>query len=115
MKVTDCTYPGAKKPLKILSSLFCLNTTGQNQISILFAKLILAALNGHTIDWVEEFHQELCEEIVKLHQRHSQTTVRVERTTIGPHLTLILKAAGVMDLRHEIKEGFHVAKPFSDN
>jgi hypothetical protein len=77
VKVTDCTYPGAKKPLRILSSLFCLNTTGHNHISIAFAELILAALNGHTIDWVEEFHQELRDEIVKLHQKHSQNTVKV--------------------------------------
>ena len=115
VKVTDCTYPGAKKPLRILSSLFCLNTTGHNHISISFAELILAALNGSTIDWVEEFHQELRDEIVKLHQKHSQGSVKVERTAIGPHLTLILKAAGVMNLRHEAEAGFHVVKTFSTN
>jgi len=51
--------------------------TGHNHISIPFAELILAALNGHTIDWVEEFRQELRDEIVKLHQKHSQNTVKV--------------------------------------
>lgn len=111
VKVTDCTYPGAKKPLRILSSLFCLNTTGQDHISIPFAELILAALNGNTIDWVEEFHQELQDEIVKLHQKHTQNPVKVERTAIGPHLTLILKAAGVMNLRHEAEAGFHMVSP----
>lgn len=107
VKVTDCTYPGAQKPLRILSSLFCLNTTGHDHISIPFAELILAALNGNTIDWVAELHQELHDEIVKLHQKHSQTHVKVERTAIGPHLTLILKAAGVMNVRHEAEAGFH--------
>ena len=114
VKVTDCTYPGAKKPLRILSSLFCLNTTGQDHISIPFAELILAALNGNTIDWVEEFHQELQDEIVKLHQKHTQNPVKVERTAIGPHLTLILKAAGVMNLRHEAEAGFHTIPSTSD-
>ena len=113
VKVTDCTYPGAKKPLRVLSSLFCLNTTGQEHISIPFAELILTALNGNTIDWVEEFHQELQDEIVKLHQKHTQDQVKVERTAIGPHLTLILKAAGVMNLRHEAEARFHTVSPFS--
>jgi hypothetical protein len=39
--------------------------------------------------------------------------VKVERTTIGPHLTLMIKAAGAMDLPQEIEAGFHTAKPFS--
>ena len=113
VKVSDCTYPGAEKPLRILSSLFCLNTTGQDHISISFAELIMAALNGNTIDWVEEFHQELQDEIVKLHQKHTQNPVKVERTAIGPHLTLILKAAGVMNLRHAAEAGFHTPSPSS--
>ena len=113
VKVTDCTYPGAKKPLRILSSLFCLNTTGHDHISIPFAELILAALNGNTIDWVEEFHQELRDEIVKLHKKHTQNQVKVERTAIGPHLTLILKAAGAMNLRHEAEAGFRTVSPSS--
>lgn len=50
VKVIDCTYPGAKRPLRILSSSFCLNTAGQNHISISFAELILAALNGQAVD-----------------------------------------------------------------
>ena len=67
VKVADCAYPGAKKPLRMLSSLFCLNTTSHTHISISFAELIVAALNGHTIDWAEEFYQEFHDEIVKLH------------------------------------------------
>ena len=113
VKVTDCTYPGAKKPFRVLSSLFCLNTTGHDHISIPFAELILAVLNGNTIDWVEEFHQELQDEFVKLHQKHSQDQVKVERTAIGPHLTRILKAVGVMNLRHEAEAGFHTVSPSS--
>jgi hypothetical protein len=50
VKVSDCEYPGAKKPLRMLSSLFCLNTVGQNYIAITFAKLILAAVNGQAVD-----------------------------------------------------------------
>ena len=111
--MTDCTYPGTNKPLRILSSLFYLNTTGQDHISIPFTELILAALNGNTIDWVEEFHQELQDKIVKLHQKHTQNQVKVEMTAIGPHLTLILKAVGVMNLRHEAEVGFHIVSPSS--
>ena len=113
VKVTDCTYPGAKKPLRILSSLFCLNTAGQNHIAIPFAELILAALNGQAVDWPEEFYHSLREEFVKLHKKHSQNPVKAERTTIGPHLTLMIKAAGVMNLPQEIEAGFHTAKPFT--
>lgn len=115
VKVSDCSYPGAKKPLRILSSLFCLNITSQIHISIPFAELVLATLNGHTIDWTEEFYQEFRDEVLKLHHKHSQTVVKMVRTTIGPHLTLLIKAAGAMDLRHEIEAGFHVVKTFGTN
>ena len=110
VKVADCAYPGAKKPLRMLSSLFCLNTTNHTHISISFAELIVAALNGHTIDWAEEFYQEFYDEIVKLHRKHAQTHVKVQRTTIGPHLTLILKGAGMMNIGEEAEAGFYKDK-----
>ena len=113
VKVTDCTYPGAKKPLRFLSSLFCLNTTGQNYISVSFAELILAALNGQPVDWPEEFYHEFRRELVKLHKKHTQNSVKVERTAIGPHITLMIKAAGIMNLPQEIEAGFHTAKSFT--
>ena len=113
VKVTDCAYPGAQKPLRILSSLFCLNTVGQNHLAISFAELILAALNGHAVDWPKELYHELQEELLKLHKKHGQNLVKVERTTIGPHITLLIKAAGAMDLPHEIEAGFHAIQPFT--
>lgn len=113
VKVTDCTYPGAKKPLRFLSSLFCLNTTAQNYIAVSFAELILAALNGQPVDWPEEFYQEFRGEVVKLHKKHAQNSVKVERTAIGPHITLMLKAAGVLNVPQVIEAGFHAAKSFT--
>lgn len=113
VKVTDCAYPGAQKPLRILSSLFCLNTVGQNHLAISFAELILAALNGHAVDWPKELYHELREELLKLHKKHGQNSVKVERTTVGPHITLLIKAAGAMDLPHEIEAGFHATQPFT--
>lgn len=113
VKMMDCSYPGAKKPLRIWSSLFCLNTTGQNHISIPFAKLILGALNGQAVDWPEEFNQKLHEEIIKLHRKHSQSMVKVARTTVGLQLTLLIKAAGAMNLHHKVEVGFRMAKTFS--
>ena len=112
VKVSDCTYPGAKKPLKILSFLFYLNTSTQNYISIPFAELILTALNGNLVDWPEEFYQGLHEELMKLHQKHLKNSVKAVRTNIGPHLTLLIKEAGAMNLRHEAEAGFRVAKTF---
>ena len=93
VKVSDCTYPGAKTPFKILSFLFCLNTTAQNYISIPFAELLLAALNGHQVDWPEEFYQRLHEEVTKLHYKHLKFLVKAVRTNIGPHITLLIKEA----------------------
>ena len=113
VKVSDCTFPGAKKPLKILSSLFCLNTAAQNYISIPFAELIVEALNGQAVDWPEEFYQGFHDEVVKLH-RKSLRAVKVVRTTIGPHITLILKAAGVLNLRQEVEAGFYKDKEDHD-
>ena len=110
VKVADCAYPGTKKPLRMLSSLFCLNTTSQTHISISFVELIVAVLNGHTIDWAEEFYQKFHDKIIKLHRKHAQTTVKVQRTTIGPHLTLILKAVGVMDIWEGTEASFYKVK-----
>lgn len=59
VKVGDCQMAGAKRPLRLLSSFFCLNVSGQYSITIHFAKLVLAALNGEKVDWPLEFFDEL--------------------------------------------------------
>lgn len=75
--------------------------------------MILASLNGQAVDWYEEFYHELREELVKHHKKHSQNPVKVERTIISPHITLMIKAAGAMNLPQEIEACFYVVKPFT--
>lgn len=58
IKVGDCQIPGAKRPLRLLSSLFCLNASNQYSISIPFARHVLAALNGQAVNWPLEFYEE---------------------------------------------------------
>lgn len=105
--MTDCTYPDAKKPLIMLSSLFCINTTSHNHISISFAKHHVPAPNGQVIDWAEEFSKEFYNEIFKLYQKHTHAIVKVERTTIALHIILILKAAEMMNIRNETDARFY--------
>ena len=69
VKVGDCQIARSKKPLRLLSSLFCLNTTNQYSISITFAKRVLATLNGQEVDWPLEFFEEFKAELITLHQR----------------------------------------------
>ena len=101
VKVGDCQAVGSKKPLRLLSSLFCLNTTGQYSISITFAKKVLAALNGQEVDWPLEFYEEFKAELITLHRRQHQDSSKVIKTAIGPHLTLLLKEALLLGKQEE--------------
>ena len=106
VKVGDCRALGSKKPLRLLSSLFCLNTTSQYSISISFAKQVLAALNGQEVDWPLEFYEEFKGELITLHRRQHQDKTKVIKTAIGPHLTLLIKEALLMGKREEKDAGF---------
>ena len=110
VRIADCLYPGAKRPLRLLSSLFCLNSAHQHHIATSFAKHILAALNGQPMDWPQEFYYELSGELLALHAKHRATRVKVGKTSVGPHVTLILKAAGVLDIREEFEAGYRTPK-----
>ena len=106
VKVGDCRALGSKKPLRLLSSLFCLNTTSQYSISISFAKQVLAALNGQEVDWPLEFYEEFKGELITLHRRQHQDKTKVIKTAIDPHLTLLIKEALLMGKREEKEAGF---------
>lgn len=75
----------------------------------------MATLNGHAINWAKDLYHKIRDKLIKLHQKHLKHVVKMVRTTIGPHLTLLIMVAGAMDLQHEIKAGFHMAKTFSTN
>ena len=108
--ISDCHYPGARRPLRLLSSLFCLNPTHQNQITLAFVDMIVAALNGQAADWPQEFYHEITEELTALHNKHQADKVKVEKTSIGPHLTLILKAGRFLNIREELEAGYRSEK-----
>lgn len=110
LRIADCQYPGAKRPLRLLSSLFFLNTTHQHHIATSFAELILVAVNGQPMDWPQEFYYKITEELLPLHSKHRATKVKVGKTSIGPHVTLILKAAGALNIREELEVGYRSPK-----
>ena len=56
VKVGDCQAVGSKRPVQLLSSFLCLNTTKQYNVTIHFVELVLEALNGHAMDWPLEYH-----------------------------------------------------------
>lgn len=106
MRIAECQHPGARRPLRILSSFFCLNPTQRNNITVAFLDYVIAALNGQKVDWPQEFYHEIASEILALHNKHSAPKVKVERTSVGPHVTLILRAAGVLNIREELEAGY---------
>ena len=110
VRISDCQHPGARRPLRLLSSIFCLNPTHHNQITLAFVEMIVAALNGQESDWPQEFYHEITEELTTLHSKHLAKKVKVEKTSIGPHLTLILKAGGVLNIREELEAGYRSEK-----
>ena len=106
VKVGDCQMAGAKRPLRLLSSFFCLNVSSQYSITIHFAKLVLAALNGEKVDWPLQFFDELKAEIITLHRHQRQEKVKVIKTAIGPHLTLIIEEAELLGKQERRAAGF---------
>ena len=93
-----------------MSSLFCLNPTHQIHITLPFVEMIVSALNDRETDWPQEFYHELPEEITTLHNKHLAAKVKVEKTSIGPHLTLILRAEGVLNIKEELEAGYRSEK-----
>lgn len=77
-----------------------------DQVAISFVKVIMTTLNGQEVDSPHEFHPEITEEILNLHNKHFATKVKMEINTIGPHLTLILKARGVLNMKKELEAGY---------
>ena len=106
VKVGDCQLAGSKRPLRLLSSFFCLNTSSQYSISIHFANLVLAALNGEKVDWPLEFFDELKAEVLTLHRHQQEDKAKVVRTAIGPHLTLIIDEANFLGSQERKLAGF---------
>ena len=106
VRISDCQHPGARRPLRLLSSLFCLNPTHQSHITMSFVEFVVSALNGQEVDWPQEFYHEITEEILALHNKHLAAKVKVEKTSIGPHLTLILKARGILNIKEELEAGY---------
>ena len=99
VKVGDCQVAGSKRPVRLLSSFFCLNTSSQYSITIHFAELVLAALNGKKVDWPLEFFDEFKAEVISLHRHQQQEKVKVIKTAIGPHLTLIIEEAELLGMQ----------------
>lgn len=110
LRISECQHPAARRPLRLLSYLFCLNPTNQHRITVSFMERVVEALNGQEVDWPEEFFPEFTREISNLHRKHSAPKVKVEKTSIGPHITLILKAAGVLNIREELEAGYRSRK-----
>ena len=106
VKVSDCQMPGSKRPLRLLSSFFCLNTTSQYSITIHFAKLVLAAVNGQAVDWPLEFFDEFKAEVISLHRHQQEDKAKVIKTAIGPHLTLLIDDANLLGSQERRIAGF---------
>ena len=103
IRAQDCVAPGSKRPIRLLSALFCLNPTNKHNISVSFARLLQEAWQGKKVDWAAEFHAELKSETITLHQQQIKAKTKVLKSPLGPHITLILHEAGAFD-EQEIRE-----------
>ena len=110
VRTSDCKYPGSRRPLRLLSSMLCLNTARQHHIAVTFAEDVVAALNGKAVDWPQQLYRELAGELSNLHTKQCTNRVKLSKTTIGPHVTLILRAEKVLDIREEFEAGFRTPK-----
>lgn len=45
-----------------------------------------------------------------MHAKHRATRVKVGKTSIGSHVTIILKAAGILNIREEVEAGYRSSK-----
>lgn len=72
--------------------------------------MVVSALNGQEVDWPQEFYHELTKKITTLHNKHVAAKVKVEKTSIGPHLTMILRAGGILNIRKELEDGYKSEK-----
>ena len=109
VKVGDCQAAGSRRPLRLLSSFFCLNTSSQYSVTIHFAKLVLAALNGEKVDWPLEFFDEFKAEVITLHRHQQEDKAKVIRTVVGPHLTLLIDEANFLGSQEKKTAGFGTA------
>ena len=110
VRISECKHPVARRPLRLLSTFFCLNSTHQSHITVAFIEVVLAAMNGEEVDWPQEFHNQLTVEILSLHKKHTAPKVKMEKTSIGPHVTIILREAGIFDIREEMEAGYRSSK-----
>ena len=110
VRISDCQHPSARRPLRLLSSLLCLNPTHQNHVTLSFVEMVVSTLNGENVDWQQEFYHELTEELTALHDKHSAAKVKVEKTSVGPHITLILRAKRILNIREELEAGYRSEK-----
>jgi predicted transcriptional regulator len=74
-----------------------LNPTNKNNISVSFARLSQEAWQGEKVDWAAQFHAKLKSETITLHQQQFKAKTKVLKSPLGPHITLILHEAGVLD------------------
>ena len=103
VRISECQHPVARRPLRLLSTFFCLNSTHQSHITVAFMDVVLAAINGQKVDWPQEFHNQLTMEILNLHKKHTTPKVKIEKTSIGSHVSIILKEAGNFDIKEEME------------
>ena len=106
VKISDCQISGSKKPLRLLSSFFCLNTASPYSITFHFAKLEVAAVNGQAVDWPLEFFDEFKAEVISLHRHQQEDKAKVIMTAIGPHLTLLIDKANFLGSQERRTAGF---------
>lgn len=106
IKVQDCKAPGSMRPQCLLSSLFCFNNTNKYTIFVSFAKILEQAWQGQAVDWHVEFRAELKYEIITLHRQQVKGKVKVIKSPLGPHVTILLHVANALNEKEKRETWF---------
>lgn len=110
-KLSECTIQEAKRPLRFFNSLFLLRTTA-NTISCPVVIHITDALNGKQVDWLEIFRDILISELKSIKEELFKDKTTGMKSMIGPPLTMLLIAEGLLTVPQEIEAGILMPADF---
>lgn len=112
-KVTECTVPEAKRPLRFFTSLLLLKTT-THAIPCQYIAHLVDALNGTLVDWPEIFKGIIEVELKCLKEELFKEKSALIKSMVGPTLTMLLMAEGLLIVQQEMDAGFLETSIFQD-
>ena len=112
-KVAECTIPEAKRPLRFFNSLLLLRTN-THSIPCQYIVHITDALNGKPVDWPTVYRELIEAELKNLKHELFKDKSTLLKSMVGPPITMMLMAEGLLSVQQEIEAGFLETSIFQD-